>query len=295
MPRLHRLLREPMLHFLVLGLGLFLLYGWLGGESAGQGERIEITRGRVEQIVAAYERANQRAPLPAELDGLIEDAVREEVLYREAMAMGLDRDDTIVRRRLRQKLEFVSEGLEPVPEPSDARLAAYLQAHAQAYATQASYTLALVYLDPQKHGARLADDASKLLSSLRRKGDVEGRGAGDAFLLPERYEETGADELSRTFGEAFTARLRTLPLGEWQGPIESGLGFHLVYVHERQAPRVPALAEIRAAVRTDYLDDQRRQASERYYASLRARYEVSVDREGVALPERVAALAGGAR
>jgi hypothetical protein len=191
MAGLHRLLREPMLHFLALGLGLFLLHGWLGGASSGQGERIVITRGRVAQIVAAYERANQRAPLPAELDGLIEDAVREEVLYREAMAMGLDRDDTIVRRRLRQKLEFVAEDLEPVAEPSDARLAAYLQAHAPAYETPPSYTLSLVYLDPHKHGSHLAADAAGLLASLRRKADVEGQGVGDAFLLPARYEKAG--------------------------------------------------------------------------------------------------------
>src|SRR6187549_3206149 len=116
--RMRRLLREPMLHFMALGLAIFLAYGWLGGAPAGEGARVVISRGRIAQIVAGYERANQRAPLASELDGLIEDAVREEILYREAMALGLDRDDTIVRRRLRQKLEFVSEDLEPLPEPS---------------------------------------------------------------------------------------------------------------------------------------------------------------------------------
>ena len=132
-----KLLREPLLHFLLLGTGLFLVHGWIGGGPAGEGEQILITQGRIEQIASGFSRMHQRSPDSSELDALIDDAVREEIFYREAKALGLDQDDTIVRRRLRQKLEFVSEDIEPVLEPTEAQLRAYLQAHPEKFRGEA--------------------------------------------------------------------------------------------------------------------------------------------------------------
>jgi len=274
---MRKLLREPLLHFLVLGLALFALQRWVAGPPQ-TGDRIVITRGRIEQLAAGYERMHQRAPLRAELDGLIADAVREEILYREAMAMGLDRDDTIVRRRLRQKLEFVSEDVAPVAAPSDAQLLAFLHAQPGRYRSERRYSLELVYLDPHKHGDQLGVDAARLLASLRSLGDARAGVAGDAFLLPRHYDQAGTGELSRMFGTEFESALRTLPVGSWQGPVPSGYGFHLIRLLSRDEERTPTLAEVRDRVRADWLAAQRRLANERFYADLRKRYEVTVER-----------------
>jgi hypothetical protein len=281
-PRVRPLLREPLLHFLLLGLGLFLLHGWIGGSPSGDGERIVITSGRVEQLVAGYVRANRRAPLRTEIDGMIEDAVREEILYREAMAMGLDKDDTIVRRRLRQKLEFISEDVAPVAEPTDAQLQAYMDSRAATYRAEPRYSLSLVYLDPQKRGSRLGTDAAGMLTALREHGAQATDVAGDSFLLPHAYDSMGASEMSRLFGAQFEATLRTLPLNAWQGPISSGYGAHLVFLRSREGGGAPDLRDVRDGVRNDWIAEQRRLANDRIYADLRKRYQVTVEREGQA-------------
>jgi len=292
--RVRLVLREPLLHFLLLGLGIFLVYDWLGGAPAGERERIVISRGRVEQIVAGYERANQRAPLRVELDGMIEDAVREEILYREAMVMGLDNDDTIVRRRLRQKLEFISEDVDPVPEPSDVQLQAYLQAHADVYRAEPRYSVSQVYLDPQKHGTHLGADAATLLASLRREGAQATNEAGDAFLLPRRYDGVGASELAQLFGADFETAVRSMPLQTWQGPLSSGYGAHLVFLHSRDNGGAAALRDVREVVRNDWVAEQRKRANDRFYSDLRKRYDVTIERDGHADLAVAPAIAAGA-
>jgi hypothetical protein len=289
--RLGRLLREPLLHFAMLGFAFFLAYDWLHGASPAQGNEIVITRGRIEQIVAGYERANQRAPLAAELDGLINDAVREEIMYREAMAMGLDRDDTIVRRRLRQKLEFLSEDVAPVPDATDAQLEAYLQAHADRYRNEPRYDLSLVYIDPIKHGSHLADDAATLLARLRRDPGVDLTQVGDQSLLPHHYPNVSAADLTGQFGAEFAKTLSAMQPGAWQGPLNSGLGAHLVLIRRREGGNIPKLSEVRDLVRSAWTDDQRKLANDQYYASLRARYAVTIDRPRTVRLESVPVVA----
>lgn len=274
-----RLLREPLLHFLLLGIGLFFVYAWVGGPSGGDGERFVITQGRVEQLAAGFARMYQRAPDPAELDGLIEDAIREEIYYREAKALALDQDDTIVRRRLRQKLEFVSEDVASVPEPDDAQLQAYLEGHPETFRTSRRYSMSHVYLNPQRHGPGLGDTTRRLLADLKSAGrDAEPAGRGDAFLLDHRFDDIAAEELARLFGAGFETRLRALPVGEWQGPVPSGYGLHLVFLRERDDGRASSLAAVRGAVRDEWIREQRLQANERFYAGLRKRYSVTVER-----------------
>jgi hypothetical protein len=276
---MRKLLREPLLHFMLLGFGLFLLHGWMGGLAGGAGKSIVITQGRIEQLVAAYARMNQRAPVASELEALIDDAIREEIFYREARALGLDQDDTIVRRRLRQKLEFVSEDVVPVPEPTDVQLKGYLQAHPEKFRSEARYSLSQVYLNPQRHGERLAGDMQALLAELQRTGAVaDASKLGDAFLLEHRFQDVTASELVRLFGAGFETALRALPINEWQGPVPSGYGVHLVFIDKRDDSRAAALEHVRDEVRREWIHDQRQQANERFYADLRKRYEVTVER-----------------
>lgn len=276
---MNKLLREPLLHFMLLGAGLFLVYGWAGGPPAGEGERVVITEGRVAQLADGFSRVNQRAPTAAELDELIEDAIQEEIYYREAKALALDKDDAVVRRRMRQKLEFVSEDVTPVPEPNDAQLKAYLQAHPEKFRAEARYSLSQVYLDPQRHGRRLAGDIQAVLAELRRVGKgADASKRGDALLLDHRFQDVTASELERLFGARFESALRSLPTNAWQGPVPSEYGVHLVFVDKREDERAVVLDEVRDDVRREWVHEQRQQANKSFYADLRKRYEVTVER-----------------
>src|SRR5688500_19149041 len=209
---------------------------------------------------------HQRSPDPSELDALIDDAVREEIFYREAKALGLDQDDTIVRRRLRQKLEFVSEDIEPVLEPTEAQLRAYLQAHPEKFRGEARYSLTQVYLNPQRHGPRLTDDIANMLGELRRMGAAaDARKVGDPLLLEHRFDSVTASELVRLFGAGFEAALRSLPTHAWQGPVESGYGVHLVRIDDREDSGAASLEDVRDDVRREWIHGQRQQVNERFY------------------------------
>jgi len=277
-PRVRRVLREPLLHFLLLGLGLFLVHGWIGGPANGEDANIVITQGRIEQLTVGFVRMNQRLPDKAELANLVDDAVREEIYYREAKAMGLDQDDTIVRRRLRQKMEFVSEDVAPVPEPTDAQLLDYLHKNAQRFRLEPRYSLSQAYLDPQRHGAHIASDARRLLTELQHTGPTQdARNHGDAFLLDSRFDNVSASDLSRLFGTEFEAALRAAPIGQWIGPVPSGYGMHLVLLRERQLGRMAALADVRGAVTREFIAARRAEANSRFYADLRRHYVVTIE------------------
>jgi len=279
LPRARLVLREPLLHFLLLGLGLFLLYGWIVPAGSGAGQRIVITQGRIEQLATGFALMNQRPPAVDELNGLIDDAIREEVLYREAKAMVLDQDDTIVRRRLRQKLEFVSEDVAPVPEPTDAQLRSYLLALSDAFRLETRYTFTQVYFDPQRHAQQLEADTKQTLSALQLAGTTADAGKlGDAFLLGHHFNGIIASELARAFGAKFEAALRTLPTGQWLGPVRSGYGVHLVLVSRREDGRTASLEDVRGEVRRQWFHAQRKEANERFYADLRKRYRVTIER-----------------
>jgi hypothetical protein len=165
----------------------------------------------------------------------------------------------------------------PLPEPTEAELQAQLQANPETFRTERRYDLTQIYLDPQRHGARLADDAQRLLTELQRIGptaDTSGR--GDAALLPQHFEKTAASELSRRFGAKFESALQGLPIGQWTGPVPSGLGLHLVLLQERDEQRSATLSEVREEVRRDWLQARHAQVNARFYAELRQRYVVTV-------------------
>ena len=165
-----KLIREPFLHFLLLGAAIFLAYHFLSARADNQPGKIVITQGDITSIMVGFSRTWQRPPTREELAGLIRDRVREEVYYREAMAMGLDQNDPVIRRRLQQKLQFVTEDVAAAPEPSDAELVEYLKAHAKSFSTDRKFTFSQVYFDPSKHGEKLAQNANELLTQLRRQG-----------------------------------------------------------------------------------------------------------------------------
>jgi len=212
------------------------------------------------------------------LQGLVNDYVRDEVLYREARTMGLDQDDVIVRRRMRQKFEFLAEDLAArIGPPSDQELEAYLRQHADKYSEEASFSFEHIFFSREKRGASADAEATAMLARLSGKGAIDIEKLGDAFLLPSRFEKTSAGETARLFGEKFAKELNKTQLGTWAGPIESSYGFHLVHVNARIQEVAPPLANVRESVLRDLLSDRRKQELDTQYEKLRARYTVVVE------------------
>ncbi len=273
-----RILREPLLHFLLLGTAIFLAYSLASKRRSPEPGKIVVTQGLIEHLATGFAKTWQRPPTEQEMAGLIRDHVREEVFCREAMTLGLDKDDTVIRRRLRQKMEFLSDDITAQTEPTDADLNAYLQAHATTLRVEPRFTFQQVYLNPQQHGDKLAHVAAQLLAQLNQDGnkaDVEA--VGDSFLLERGFTAVAAGEITKQFGEAFAAKLSGLQPGSWQGPIESGYGVHLVKVRERNEGRLPALAEVREAVRREWDNARRLEGNEKFYQELLKRYTVTVE------------------
>ena len=275
-----RLLREPLLHFLLIGAALFALHARVAAPGRDR-TAIVVTRGEVEQLANGFEKLWHRAPSPEEMVGLVRDRVKEEVYYREALAMGLDTDDAIIRRRLRQKLEFLSDDLASRTSPTDSALAAYLAANAERYRKSAALSFRQVYLNPDRHRATLARDAETLFTQLQALRSPDGASElGDATMLEHRFESVAVAELERQFGRAFTEALSSessLPTGSWRGPLESGYGMHFVLVTGRVAGASPSLAEVRDVVERDWMNERRLESSERAYREMLSRYTVRVE------------------
>ena len=276
-----QLLREPLLHFLLLGGVFFLIYHLVNLDRVDElqaAETISVSTARVQALSAQFEKTWKRAPTAAELDGLIENFIREEVYYREALALGLDRDDAIVRRRLRQKLQFMTEDLALMAEPDDRELQAYLDANPERYRLPARFSFTQVFLNPETRGEGVVEQANQVLQSLRAGADAAT--AGDRTLLPTRLDDEPDRNIERQFGRDFVDQLRTLPAGEWQGPVLSGFGVHLVFVETRVDAAAPELDAVRAAVTRDWAEQQRSNANEAVYQKLRERYRIVIEQPG---------------
>ena len=275
-----RLLREPLVHFLAAGLVLFGLSALLG-ESFGAGDdrrRIEVSAGRIRQLSDTWTRQRGAPPTRAQLDGLIEDFIREEVLYREAIASGLDQGDAIVRRRLAQKVEFLAQSVASTIEPTDAELRVFFEANSERYVVPEQVGFEHVYFSRERRGAGAEEAARGALALLTGGGPAAAEAAalGDRFMLQRAYPPQTRDQIRDLFGPRFAARVFELPPDVWTGPVESSYGAHLVRVRRRVPSRLPALAEVRGAVTRD-LDEQRlRSAADEYYARLRARFEIEI-------------------
>lgn len=277
---LRRWLREPLLHFLLLGLAIFGAYRLLGPDQQPPSS-IVVTEGIINGQIESFSRTWLRPPTPQEVEGLIREYVREEVYYREGMALGLDRDDTVIRRRLKQKLEFVAEAAGMATEPTDDDLRAYLAAHTDSYLTDARVSFVHVFLSAERRGDAVEQDAARLLADLQSSsGPIDPAAFGDPTLLGRRFEDVLLRDVATQFGDAFADQVAALPVGEWQGPIKSGYGVHLVLVGAKTESRVPGLDEARTALRRDWLNEQRITANEKYYQSLLQRYTVTIEGRG---------------
>jgi hypothetical protein len=272
-----RLLREPLLQFLALGAMLFALYELAGKRSAEAPEKIVVSASRVANLGDGFARTWRRPPNEQELHGLIEDYIRDEVFYREGRAAGLDRDDVIIRRRVRQKMEFLAEDITGL-EPSEDQLAAYLQSNSGRFRTEDQITFHQVFLSATRRANTLESDSKQVGSVLARAdGAVDATALGDPFLLGDEFRSVSPSKVTSIFGEDFSKRIVAMETGRWQGPISSGFGEHFVFISERISGGSPLLDAVRPAVRREWANARRLEAEQKLYASLRERYEIVVE------------------
>jgi hypothetical protein len=270
---LYRLVREPLLHFLAIGAIFFLVIG--RGTPAPERGEIIVSKDDVARIAAGFTSTWQRPPTADELTGAIADDVREEVLYRAGTELGLDKDDTIVRRRIGQKMQFFLEGT--VEAPTQADLERYLAENADRFRIAPVIAFRQIFVSLKRDNAR--QEAEALLPKLVSAGPA-APSLGDATLLPEEFGPTAVPDIASQFGEGFARDLAVVNPGNWEGPIASAYGFHLVLVTSATPARVPALQEVRSAVEREWYAQRRKAVLDAKYAELRSRYVIRVDGDG---------------
>ncbi|UCH74776.1 MAG: peptidyl-prolyl cis-trans isomerase [Rhodospirillales bacterium] len=269
---LTRLLREPLLHFLAIGGLIFLLFGALNEPRPGPTDTIVVGPAQIEQLANGFQAVWRRPPTEDELRATINEFVREEIYYREALALGLDRGDTIVRRRLRQKMEFLTDIGADLLEPAEGELEAYFAANEQTYRRDAQLTFEQVYLGETPPSDHVAD----LLSRLQLDPSLDPSDLGERTLLPARLRLSPPRAVDDVFGKGFFERIADLPVGIWTGPVASSYGLHLVHIGASLPARTPPLEDVRDAVLRDWKAARAAEIRERYYAQLRERYVVEI-------------------
>ncbi len=278
-----RFLREPLLHFVVLGAALFLVHAVASDVfSTDASRRIAITEPEIELLAGGFGRQWQRPPTEDELRALVDGRVREEVLYREALAVGLDQNDVIVRRRMVQKMELLSQDLATLADPRDQELRAFFQERQEEYRVPPRISFSHVYFNTDRRGPAAEEDARRALAELRAATPPPRRAPerGDRFMLQHDYALRSPLEVQQLFGARFAERLFELELG-WHGPVVSGYGIHLVYVGERVEGRIPEYEEVRDRLVNDYNRMRRDRANELLYEGLVRGYEVEIDEEAL--------------
>ncbi|MFW2372049.1 MAG: peptidyl-prolyl cis-trans isomerase [Gammaproteobacteria bacterium] len=286
-----KFLREPLVQFFFIGAAIYLVYGMFAEPSEQQlNNTITVSAGEIEWMQSSWQKRWSRLPTAKELDGLIQQYIRETVLYREALTMGLNKHDSVIRRRLAQKLEFLAKDLVALTPPGEEELQSYFVERQERYQEPTRYTFAQVFINPDKRGEATLADAENIKAMLIARGNaIEDVSAlGDNLMLQNYYPEKDQAEIQKQFGSGFTESLVALSPGQWHGPVLSGYGVHLVYVSNISVPPAPIFAELRERVTLDWNTEKGDELNEKFYANLRDRYSIVIEQPTEA--EKLAAL-----
>jgi hypothetical protein len=276
-----KILLEPLIHFLMLGAGIFFSYLLIAGKAQSEQGKIVITAGELASIREGYISTWQRTPSNEEMDALIRERVREEVYYQEALALGLDKDDIIIRRRLQQKMEFIAHDAAKQHEPTREELSSFLVKHPELFKMETHYSFRQIFLDAARRGKTLKQEIPALVMELNRSGiKTNVHQSGDASLLPSEMLNAGTTEISGQFGKEFTEQLKQLAIGKWAGPLNSPYGLHIVLLDERKEGGTPALADVHDAVVREYDNAMQKEANEKFYQALLKNYSVIIEKSG---------------
>jgi peptidyl-prolyl cis-trans isomerase C len=276
--RLPKLFAEPLVQFLLLGAAIFVVSNLVHRADDEAATTIEVDEARVQRIAQLYQVQMGAPPAPDQLEHLIDSYIREEVLYREALKLGLDRDDEIVRRRLVQKIEFLSSDLAIIDEPDEAALRRYYEEHADKFVVPGTVSLSHVFFSVDERGdagaKRAAEDALVRLATLEDAHMVAGR-FGDPFPLQRSYAAADRRALAQIFGQTpFVDAAFDTATGRWTGPFRSGYGWHLLYVTQRTPDARMSFDDAQDRVRQTYLEEQRRLSDVRRYQDLASQYTI---------------------
>jgi hypothetical protein len=278
--KLQRLIREPLVHFLLIGAGLFILFDQIGEPVIEADRRIVITQANLDFLATSWLRSRGRPATALEREKQLQHYIREQVLSREAMAMGLDKNDAIVRRRLAKKMEYLFNDLTIIPEPTETELSNFLSEHSSKFTRPADITFTQIFFDPDLRGKKAGEDTEKLLKQLKETtAEIDTINMGDQTLLPYNLTKTRKNEITSTFGEKFSNQAFKLPVASWQGPVISEYGIHLVYINSRTEARLPPLAEIRQRVANEWRTMKEQANNKIFYQSLLQRYEIILDQD----------------
>lgn len=278
-----RFFREPLVHFLLLGAVLFGVYAYVERSHGGfeRSKQIRLTVDDLSQMVLVFRSQWRRDPTPEELRSLVEEKVQEEVLYREALVRGIDKDDTIVKRRMAQKMQFLAEDVAAAREPTREELGTWYEVNRDRFAFPPRLSFRHLYFSPDRRGVQAHDDALAALTRLAGQPEDSNltMTLADTFMFQEYYRDRAPEFLGKEFGPDFAVTVGKLPPGSWQGPVESGFGWHLVFVDTLIPGRVPAFEEVEADVKTAWLAEHKAQAWERSYQDMRGKYMVLLPSE----------------
>jgi hypothetical protein len=269
-------LREPLIHFLVLGGLVFAMYGWLN-RGAPSVDDIVVTRVQQERLIDMFVRTWQREPTPEEFQALVNDFIREEVAYREGLAMSLHEGDVIIRRRMRQKMELLADDQASGSPLTEDELTQFLADNAETFRIEPRLGLRQIFINQDKHGDRAEEIALQLREAVQGDPDADWRALGDSLPLPTDYADVGLAEIARLFGQGFAEQLDALEPGNWSAPIRSAYGLHVIIVDNKTPARDPELTEVRDRVRFELLDRRRREAVATLYDRLVERYRILIE------------------
>jgi peptidyl-prolyl cis-trans isomerase C len=276
----NRLLSEPLLHFLIVGAALFGVYHIAnnGSQAAVDTQKIELTQDDVRQLAVTWLAQGRPQPTPDELRSLVDQKVTEEILFREAVALGLDRDDEIIKRRLAQKMDFLAADLAAMNEPSNAELKDWFSRKSERFALPAHMNFRHLYFSPDKRGDGARDAAAAALALIAGKpvDSPEVASVADPFMFRNYYGDSTPEQTAKEFGPDFAATLFTLKPGSWQGPVQSGYGWHLVWIDSIEPGRIPAFEEVEPDVKSAWVDDRYREVKRVALEEMRSRYTVVV-------------------
>ena len=278
--RVTRLFTEPLVQFLIIGACIYGAYALFGApEEDFRDTRVYVDSARINGFISEWESRWNRPPTRDEIDGLIQSYIKEDVLYRQAVAMGLNEDDPITRRRMAQKLEFLTSDLAMMVQPAEGELEKYFSGNSEAYRAPDRMTFSQVFFDPDSRGNKTLEDAEKALVRLQAAGapTEESMQVGDGFMLQRDFVSVTGMEAARQMGSGFVEAVVQLEPGAWHGPVLSGYGVHLVYLYSHEKLPPPMFEDVQAAVLENWQREQREKFNADFLENLKTRYEIVID------------------
>ncbi len=267
--------KQPLIHFLLIGLALFILFSLVNTQEDAE-NKIILDQSDLERTIATWEMQWNRPPTAEELTNLLKSNIRQEVFYQEALAMNLDHNDEIIKRRLSQKMEFLSNDLANMTPPTEEELKAFYEKNEEKYYTPYNYSLYQIVFTADKNGKEYFRKAEEVLKSNPEVTFEEMEKKGDALPFPYAFDRVDADQLRIQLGNSFVESLKKLPLDKWVGPVLSGYGAHLVYITETKAPAKIPFEIIKSDLLRDFEYEREQEVNKAIYEELKKRYTVEV-------------------